>query len=90
MNSTVDDGLLNPDRLQQFAIVDKETDFENALQSSSGAKVLSGGVISLKSSRSNTEKQGKKQTEDQKSEKKRNKHDHSSTSKMTNKKRRKS
>lgn len=76
------DGGLNPDLLQQYAIVDKEADFENALQKGSG-KVLSGGLISIKSDRKKVEKQGK-QIENQKSEKKRNKHDHSS---KTNKRR---
>ncbi|KAL8478874.1 hypothetical protein ACS0TY_030671 [Phlomoides rotata] len=71
------DVTLNPELLQQYAIVDKEADFENALQKSSG-KVLSGtGVISIKSDRKKVEK---KVEESQRSDKKRNKHDHSSKS----------
>lgn len=75
------DGALNPDLLQQYAIVDKEADFENALQNGSG-KVLSGGLISVKSDKTKVEKQGKKieNQKNEKSEKKRNKHDHSSKS----------
>lgn len=69
---------LNPELLQQYAIVDKEADFENALKKGSG-KLLSGtGVISVKSDRKKAEK--KVEEESQKSDKKRNKHDHSSKS----------
>ncbi|KAL0424444.1 UNVERIFIED_CONTAM: RNA cytidine acetyltransferase 1 [Sesamum radiatum] len=72
------DGSLKPDLLQQYAILDKEAEFENALQNS-GAKVLSGGLVSIKSSRNKNDKHGK-EIEKQKSEKKRNKHDNSSKS----------
>ncbi|KAL0432042.1 UNVERIFIED_CONTAM: RNA cytidine acetyltransferase 1 [Sesamum radiatum] len=72
------DGTLNPDLLQQYAILDKEAEFENALQNS-GAKVLSGGLFSVKSNRNKNDKHGK-EIEKQKSEKKRNKHDNSSKS----------
>ncbi|KAL0381550.1 UNVERIFIED_CONTAM: RNA cytidine acetyltransferase 1 [Sesamum angustifolium] len=72
------DGSLNPDLLQQYAILDKEAEFENALQNS-GAKVLSGGLVSIKSNRNKNDKHGK-EIEKQKSEKKRNKHDNSSKS----------
>ncbi|KAH6808223.1 GNAT acetyltransferase [Perilla frutescens var. frutescens] len=78
MKSKVDGGL-NPDLLQQYAIGDKDADFENALQKGSG-KVLPGGLVSIKSDRKKIEKH----TPNQKSEKKRNQHDHSS---KTNKKR---
>lgn len=74
MKSKVDGGL-NPDLLQQYAIVDKEADFENALQKGSG-KVIPGSLISIKSDRKRTEKPEKNQN----SEKKRNKNDHSSKS----------
>ncbi|KAJ6803117.1 RNA cytidine acetyltransferase 1-like [Iris pallida] len=48
---------LNPEYLQQYAIVDKDGDFEKALQN--GAKVSAGGLISVKSSRSKQEKHEK-------------------------------
>lgn len=48
------ESLLNPEFLQQYAIVGRETDFESALQN--GGKVAPGGVISIKSSASGTEK----------------------------------
>ncbi|KAL3637489.1 hypothetical protein CASFOL_018657 [Castilleja foliolosa] len=70
-------GSLNPDLLQQYAIVDKG-DLESALQSG-GAKALSGGVISVKSNKTKAEKHAK-QSENEKSEKKRSKHGHSSKS----------
>lgn len=76
MNANAD-GVLNPNLLQEYAIVDKEADFENALQNS-GAKVLSGGLVSIKSNRKKVEKEGKSAKE--KSDRKRNKHDHSSKS----------
>ncbi|CAK9137393.1 unnamed protein product [Ilex paraguariensis] len=69
------DGLLDPELLQQYAIADKEVDFENALQN--GGKISSGGLISLKSSRSGLEKH-EKQKESHKSGKKRNKEGNSS------------
>lgn len=55
---TKTEGLLNPDFLRQYAIVDKEEDFENALQNGSG-KISSGGLISVKSSRTKVEKHKK-------------------------------
>ncbi|KAL6502634.1 hypothetical protein OROHE_024287 [Orobanche hederae] len=76
------EGSLNPDLLQRYAIVDKEADFESALKNG-GRKVLSGGVVSVKSSKSKAEKHAK-QSEEKKSGKRRSKHDHSS---KTNKKR---
>lgn len=69
-------GGLDPDLLQQYAIVDKEADFENALQK---GKLQSGALVSIKSDRKKTDKQTNS------SEKKRNKHDHSSS--KSNKKR---
>ncbi|KAJ6794682.1 RNA cytidine acetyltransferase 1-like [Iris pallida] len=48
---------LNPEYLQQYAIVDREGAFEKALQN--GAKVSAGGLLSVKSSRSKQEKRGK-------------------------------
>ncbi|KZV17283.1 hypothetical protein F511_27535 [Dorcoceras hygrometricum] len=59
------DGMLNLDHLQQYAIVDKEVDFENALQHG-GGKALSGGHFSVKSSKSKIEKlkEGKRNKQD--------------------------
>ncbi|KAF2284285.1 hypothetical protein GH714_020234 [Hevea brasiliensis] len=51
------EGMLNPELLQQYAIVDREGDFENALKN--GGKITSGGLISVKSSRTRVEKHGK-------------------------------
>lgn len=62
------EGALDPERLQQYAI---GADFENALQNSNG-KIPSGGLITVKSSR--------RETED-KSRKKRNRSDHDSKKK---------
>ncbi|GKE97166.1 hypothetical protein Tco_1582021 [Tanacetum coccineum] len=52
------DGLLNLDSLQKYAIADKDVDFESALQNGSG-KLASGGIISVKSSKTEAEKYGK-------------------------------
>ncbi|XP_058006358.1 RNA cytidine acetyltransferase 1 isoform X2 [Hevea brasiliensis] len=49
--------MLNPELLQQYAIVDREGDFENALEN--GGKITLGGLISVKSSRTRVEKHGK-------------------------------
>ncbi|GMI68635.1 hypothetical protein like AT1G10490 [Hibiscus trionum] len=78
------DGVLNPEFLQQYAIEGREGDLENALENG-GEKVLSGGVISVKSSRSGVEKHGKRDDSNKKSGKKRGKEDHGS--KSTGKKR---
>ncbi|PKA51042.1 UPF0202 protein [Apostasia shenzhenica] len=48
------EGILKPDLLQQYAIVDKEGEFEKALQSGT-AKVSSSGLLSVKSKRSKLE-----------------------------------
>lgn len=48
---------LDPASLQQFAIVDREDDFEHALQNG-GGKITSGGIISVKSSRNKMERHG--------------------------------
>ena len=72
------DGLLNPEFLQQYAIEGREADLENALENG-GGKTLSGGLISVKSSRSGVEKHGK-QNESNKSGKKRGKDDRGSKS----------
>ncbi|XP_059432015.1 RNA cytidine acetyltransferase 1-like [Corylus avellana] len=71
------DGLLDPELLQQYAIVDREADFENALPSK--GKIPSGGLVSLKSSKTKIEKHGN-QKESHKSGKKRSKDDHRSNS----------
>uniref|UniRef100_A0A5B7B8X6 RNA cytidine acetyltransferase n=1 Tax=Davidia involucrata TaxID=16924 RepID=A0A5B7B8X6_DAVIN len=72
------DGLLNPEFLQQYAILDREADFENALQNG-GGKIPSGGLVSVKSSGNKVEKHVK-QKESHKSGKKRNKEDGGSKS----------
>lgn len=77
------EGLLDPELLQQYAIVDKEADFEKALQN--GGKMSSSGVISVKSSRSKMEKHWGKQKGADTSLKKRSKDENGSRS---NKKRR--
>ncbi|CDP12880.1 unnamed protein product [Coffea canephora] len=77
MNAKMD-GFLKPELLQQYAIVDREADFEHALQNGSG-KVLPGGLISVKSHRDKAAKHGKK-NDSQKGGKKRNKDDHGSKS----------
>ncbi|TYH38446.1 hypothetical protein ES332_D12G110300v1 [Gossypium tomentosum] len=60
------DGVLNPQLLQQFAIEGREGELEDALENG-GEKVLSGGVISVKSSRSEVQsnKSGKKRGKDE-------------------------
>ncbi|XP_024980530.1 RNA cytidine acetyltransferase 2-like isoform X3 [Cynara cardunculus var. scolymus] len=70
------DGLLNLDFLQRYAIADKDVDFESALQNGSG-KIPSGGVVSVKSSKTKAEKYGKPKD---KSDKKRSKDGQSSKS----------
>ena len=69
---------LNPELLQQYAIADKEADFEKALQSG-GGKLLSGGLISVKSGRNKAEKHGN-QKEGHKNGKRGNKENGSSKS----------
>ncbi|CAM9001786.1 unnamed protein product [Rhodiola kirilowii] len=51
------EGLLDLEALQQYAIVDKEADFENALQN--GGKLTASGLISVKSIKGRAEKHGK-------------------------------
>ncbi|KAI3748538.1 hypothetical protein L6452_11677 [Arctium lappa] len=70
------DSLLNLDFLQRYAIADKDVDFESALQNGSG-KIPSGGVVSVKSSKTKAEKYGKPK---EKSDKKRSKDGQSSKS----------
>ncbi|XP_010249467.1 PREDICTED: RNA cytidine acetyltransferase 2-like [Nelumbo nucifera] len=65
--------LLNPEFLQQYAIVDREDDFENALQNGAG-KISSSGLISVKSSKNKVGKHGKL-SENNKDTKKRGKGD---------------
>ncbi|KAE8676563.1 N-acetyltransferase 10 [Hibiscus syriacus] len=78
------DGGLNPEFLQQYAIEGREAELENALENGS-EKVLSGGVVSVKSSRSGVEKRGKEEGSNKRSGKKRGKDDRDS--KSTSKKR---
>lgn len=47
---------LNPEYLQQYAIADREGDFEKALQN--GGKVSASGLISVKSDRARSDKPG--------------------------------
>lgn len=70
MKAKTTEGLLDPELFQQFAIVDREADFENALQNG-GGKISSSGVVSIKSNKSKLEKRSKPETEN--SDKKRNK-----------------
>lgn len=72
------ESLLDPDFLQQYAIADREADFEKALQNG-GGKLPSSGLISVKSSRTKMEKHGK-QEKSHKSGDKRSKDHHSSKS----------
>ncbi|EEF30197.1 conserved hypothetical protein [Ricinus communis] len=74
------EGMLNPELLQQYAIEDKEGDLENALKNG-GGKMNSGGLISVKSSRTKVEKQGKQES---RSSGKKRKGDHSSRSNKKN------
>lgn len=67
------EGLYDPAYLQQYAIVDNEADFENALQNGSG-KITSGGIISVKSSGNKIERHGISKSS-HKIGKKRNKND---------------
>ncbi|XP_055833006.1 RNA cytidine acetyltransferase 1-like [Solanum dulcamara] len=62
MKAKTMEGLLDPELFQQFAIVDKEADFENALQNG-GGKLGSSGVVSIKSNKSKLEKHSKPETE---------------------------
>lgn len=71
------EGLLDPDFLQQYAIADREADFEKALQNG-GGKVPSSGLLSVKSSRSKMEKHDKQKNH--KSVEKRGKDHHSAKS----------
>ncbi|KAM7473510.1 hypothetical protein LguiB_020753 [Lonicera macranthoides] len=81
------EGVLDPGLLQQYAIVDREADFESALQNS-GGKVLSGGLVSVKSSKTKVEKHGKQKDDSYKSnDKKKRGNDNRSGSKSSNKKR---
>ncbi|XP_010911901.1 RNA cytidine acetyltransferase 1 isoform X1 [Elaeis guineensis] len=52
------EGILDPEHLQQYAIVDKEGDFEKALQNG-GGKLSASGLLSVKSNKVKMEKQGK-------------------------------
>lgn len=82
MKSKVE-GMLDPDLLQQFAIVDKDGDFDKALQNG-GGKAISGSVISVKSGKSKVDKPSK-QKESKKDGKKRGKDEHGSKSKLSKK-----
>ncbi|PHT39483.1 UPF0202 protein [Capsicum baccatum] len=65
------EGLLDPELFQQFAIVDREAEFGNALRNG-GGKIVPGSVVSVESkkfklekhSNPETEKSGKKRSKD--------------------------
>ena len=78
-------GLLDPDFLQQYAIADREADFEKALQNG-GGKVPSSGLVSVKSSRTKMEKHEKQKKNHKSGGEKRGK-DHNNSSNKSNKKR---
>ena len=71
------EGVLDPELLQRYAIVDKDADFEKALQNG-GGKIASGGLVTLKSSKSKMGKHGNQK--DHTSGKKRGKSDYASKS----------
>lgn len=75
------DSLLDPELLQQYAIVDREADFEDAVQNGS-RKVAPGSVISVKSHKSSKNKvdKPKNQINLDKNTKKRNNRDQGSKS----------
>ncbi|WOL09558.1 hypothetical protein Cni_G18311 [Canna indica] len=50
---TESDGILDPEYLQQYAIVDKEEEFEKALQN--GVRVSASGILSVKSDKKDKE-----------------------------------
>lgn len=52
------EGMLDPELLQRFAIVDRDTEFERVLQKG-GGKIAPGGVISVKSSKDKADKHSK-------------------------------
>ncbi|XP_060184187.1 RNA cytidine acetyltransferase 1-like [Lycium barbarum] len=56
MKAKTTEDLLDPELFQQYAIVDREADFENALQNGGGKIGGSSGVVSLKSNKSKLEK----------------------------------
>ncbi|KAK6922906.1 Helicase domain [Dillenia turbinata] len=67
------EGTLNPEFLQQYAIVDRGADIENALWNG-GGKISSSGIVSVKSTKTNLEKYrerkdeiGKKRSKDNQS-----------------------
>lgn len=72
------DGLLNPEFLQQYAIADKDAEFEKALQNG-GGRLPTGSVISVKSSKTKVDKPVK-QKESNQSGKKKGKDEHGSKS----------
>ncbi|KAG9458762.1 hypothetical protein H6P81_003270 [Aristolochia fimbriata] len=77
------DSVLNPEILQQYAIVDREADFEEALQNGT-AKVSASGIISVKSTKTKVEKHSRHK-ETPKSNKKRGSDGHGSRSKKKSK-----
>ncbi|XP_076915504.1 RNA cytidine acetyltransferase 1-like, partial [Bidens hawaiensis] len=54
----MNDVVLNPEYLQRYAIADKDAAFESALKNG-GGNVLSGGLISVESSKTKSENHGK-------------------------------
>lgn len=64
------EGMLNSEILQKYAIVDRDADFEGALQNGLG-KISSSGLISVKSNRKKVDKKHEKLEDMQKGNKKR-------------------
>lgn len=64
------EGMLNSEILQKYAIVDRDADFESALQNGLG-KISSSGLISVKSNRKKVDKKHEKLEDMQKGNKKR-------------------
>ncbi|KAJ7945318.1 RNA cytidine acetyltransferase [Quillaja saponaria] len=73
------EGLLDSEFLQQYAILDREVDFENALQNASG-KIPTGELISVKSCRNNMANPTTRRKEYHKNDKRRSKDEQGSRS----------
>lgn len=64
-----------PESLQRYAIADGEADFENALHNNEG-KIPTGGLISVKSSRSDIKPEKEKGSHKSDKKRSKDKHDH--------------
>ena len=83
MMKAENEGVLDPEYLQQYAMGDREGDFEKALQN--GVKIAASGLISVKSSRSESDKYEKKGKGDKETSKRKGKSDDRSRSNKKNK-----